>query len=205
MLRNFRHQPLVWRCLSSNSSLMLSSTTSHQLLIEILNKPLRRCQRAPERQLRLFSRETKTRHSVCSKCHGEGIQLQVEKLSRHKLKRPQKQQEKDGVEDCFLRQLDHVLSLSRRPHFAMQTCSFCHGTGLVEIGGNTQIDSSGIFKEHDIHVSIIGGGIGGCALTLALRQRNIPCTLFEKDENALVRSQGYGLTLQQVCLKLLTQ
>jgi len=79
----------------------------------------------------------------------------------------------------------------------MQTCSFCQGTGLVELGGNTQIDSSGIFKEHDIHVSIIGGGIGGCALTLALRQRNIPCTLFEKDENALVRSQGYGLTLQQ--------
>ena len=46
-------------------------------------------------------------------------------------------------------------------------------------------------------VSIIGGGIGGAALALALKLRNIPYLLFEKDSNINVRKQGYGLTLQQ--------
>jgi len=43
----------------------------------------------------------------------------------------------------------------------------------------------------------VGGGIGGCALALALCQRNISCTLYERDISSNVRSQGYGLTIQQ--------
>eukprot|EP00617_Octactis_speculum_P024318 CAMPEP_0185750034 /NCGR_PEP_ID=MMETSP1174-20130828/8747_1 /TAXON_ID=35687 /ORGANISM="Dictyocha speculum, Strain CCMP1381" /LENGTH=551 /DNA_ID=CAMNT_0028426403 /DNA_START=346 /DNA_END=2001 /DNA_ORIENTATION=- len=46
-------------------------------------------------------------------------------------------------------------------------------------------------------VVIVGGGIGGCALALALRQRHIPAVLFEKDATFDCRAQGYGLTMQQ--------
>jgi 2-polyprenyl-6-methoxyphenol hydroxylase-like FAD-dependent oxidoreductase len=48
-----------------------------------------------------------------------------------------------------------------------------------------------------MHVAIIGGGIGGAALALALRQRGVSFTLYEKDANCDSRAQGYGLTLQQ--------
>lgn len=46
-------------------------------------------------------------------------------------------------------------------------------------------------------VAIIGGGIGGLALALALWRRDIPCKVFEKDASFDSRRQGYGLTLQQ--------
>lgn len=46
-------------------------------------------------------------------------------------------------------------------------------------------------------VGIIGGGIGGSALALALLNNNIPCLLFEKDASFISRKQGYGLTIQQ--------
>lgn len=46
-------------------------------------------------------------------------------------------------------------------------------------------------------VGIIGGGIGGSALALALLNNNIPCVLFEKDSHFSSRKQGYGLTIQQ--------
>ena len=48
-----------------------------------------------------------------------------------------------------------------------------------------------------VAVAIIGGGIGGAALALALGQRGIPYKIFEKDENMNTRRQGYALTLQQ--------
>jgi hypothetical protein len=195
----------------------------------------------------------------------------------------------------FLQGLDQVLSTIRRPHFAMQTCSVCHGTGLrmntnqdhihnpaggtettkqanlnANVNMNMNINEHGdqdqlnsphrhrhqthhdkqsgagdgtitssssneeraafmgaadenehehVYEEHDqsnnsnpnppqhdhehesldFSVSIVGGGIGGCALALALCQRGISCQLFERDEHAHQRSQGYGLTLQQVC------
>ena len=46
-------------------------------------------------------------------------------------------------------------------------------------------------------VGIIGGGISGMALALALRHRNISCIVFEKDVSFDSRCQGYGLTMQQ--------
>lgn len=39
-------------------------------------------------------------------------------------------------------------------------------------------------------VGIIGGGVGGMALALALRRRGVPCRVFEKDPCAHARSQG---------------
>jgi salicylate hydroxylase len=46
-------------------------------------------------------------------------------------------------------------------------------------------------------VVIVGGGIGGAALAVALHNRGIPYRLYEKDAHAAVRKQGYALTLQQ--------
>lgn len=46
-------------------------------------------------------------------------------------------------------------------------------------------------------IAVIGGGIGGAAVTLALRQRGLLATLYEKDASFAERAQGYGLTMQQ--------
>jgi salicylate hydroxylase len=46
-------------------------------------------------------------------------------------------------------------------------------------------------------VGIVGGGIGGLTLALALQNLGIKSILFEKDYCFDARSQGYGLTLQQ--------
>jgi 2-polyprenyl-6-methoxyphenol hydroxylase-like FAD-dependent oxidoreductase len=46
-------------------------------------------------------------------------------------------------------------------------------------------------------VAVVGGGIGGLALALALQQRGVVVGVFERDGDFFERSQGYGLTLQQ--------
>ena len=70
-----------------------------------------------------------------------------------------------------------------------------------------------------VHIAIVGGGIGGLALALALLRRGeessliikalnhsshdsfvragFKCTVFEKDPSFQYRRQGYGLTIQQ--------
>lgn len=49
----------------------------------------------------------------------------------------------------------------------------------------------------DLHVGVLGGGIAGLALALALHGKGIRCTVFERDGKFNERHQGYGLTLQQ--------
>ena len=46
-------------------------------------------------------------------------------------------------------------------------------------------------------MAIVGGGIGGLALALALSRKSIACTVFETDPDFATRRQGYGFTLQQ--------
>ena len=52
-------------------------------------------------------------------------------------------------------------------------------------------------RLQSVHIAIIGGGIGGLAVSLALSHRGIRNTVFEKDGSFDARKQGYGLTLQQ--------
>ena len=78
-----------------------------------------------------------------------------------------------------------------RPKGHLDTCANCQGLGLV--GAATQTPSPTDYP----HVAIIGGGIGGVALAVACLHRGIPFTLYERDSSFDVRSQGYGLTLQQ--------
>ncbi|KAJ3347450.1 hypothetical protein HDU83_002100 [Entophlyctis luteolus] len=49
----------------------------------------------------------------------------------------------------------------------------------------------------EIAVGIVGGGIAGLAIALALQRSGRSCVVFEKDVHVDVRAQGYGLTLQQ--------
>lgn len=57
-------------------------------------------------------------------------------------------------------------------------------------------------KKDQLPVAIIGGGLGGTALALALQQRNIPVKVFEKDASFSARRQGYALTMQQAATTL---
>jgi 2-polyprenyl-6-methoxyphenol hydroxylase-like FAD-dependent oxidoreductase len=79
-----------------------------------------------------------------------------------------------------------------RPNNPLLLCSNCNGTGLIHAPKFPEAD-----KENFPHVAIIGGGIGGVALAVACLHRGIPFTLYERDSGFDVRSQGYGLTLQQ--------
>jgi hypothetical protein len=61
----------------------------------------------------------------------------------------------------------------------------------------SRMKKRGKLPETSFHVGIVGGGIGGLALALALHGKGIHCTVFERDESFDQRHQGYGLTLQQ--------
>ena len=87
-------------------------------------------------------------------------------------------------------------------------CEQCEGTGLLatshsagESGGDdspaTPVDSTSGAQQESTTVAVVGGGIGGLALALALEQRGVDVTVYERDTNFFERSQGYGLTLQQ--------
>ena len=52
-------------------------------------------------------------------------------------------------------------------------------------------------REGAGQVGVVGGGIGGAALALALAQRGVHAELLERDAGPGVRRQGYGLTMQQ--------
>ena len=79
-----------------------------------------------------------------------------------------------------------------RPKGHLDACLICNGSGLVPAAHFPVVDT-----ENYPHVAIIGGGIGGIALAVACLHRGIPFTIYERDGGFGVRSQGYGLTLQQ--------
>lgn len=79
-----------------------------------------------------------------------------------------------------------------RPKVTQYLCDQCIGSGLIPSASFPIADS-----ENYPHVAIIGAGIGGVALAVALLHRRIPFTLYERDNRFDERAQGYGLTLQQ--------
>lgn len=79
-----------------------------------------------------------------------------------------------------------------KPKSPLQSCLSCSGSGLLRSDKVPITDT-----ENYPHVAIIGAGIGGVALSVACLHRGIPFTLYERDSGFDVRSQGYGLTLQQ--------
>lgn len=128
------------------------------------------------------------RYICCPKCQGEG---QVR--SRRRRTKKQKRELKHAK--------DNGLPLPKPPPPVYEPCKECSGTGLLS-------DSHDLFSseesvnllprvEDETHVGICGGGIGGLALALACQHRNIPYTVYERDQSFDERKQGYGLTMQQ--------
>ncbi len=82
-------------------------------------------------------------------------------------------------------------------------CKSCNSLGIVPLENSEQPDLVNNYTpEQKPFVLIAGGGLGGCALALALQHRNIPCRILEKDKSFDARAQGYGLTMQQASMTL---
>ena len=81
-------------------------------------------------------------------------------------------------------------TLPARPPWRSMPCRECSAVGLVPGELTPPADSAR-------SIAIVGGGIGGAAATLALRQRGLNAILYEKDGSFSERAQGYGLTMQQ--------
>ena len=120
---------------------------------------------------------------ACPKCQGLGKQ-------RRRIKKKAKLR--------YQAELDEFENSSKEgtaptpPKGQLSSCLNCDGKGLIESPSQPIAD-----EESYPHVAIIGGGIGGVALAVACLHRQIPFTLYERDESFDARSQGYGLTLQQ--------
>ena len=78
----------------------------------------------------------------------------------------------------------------RRPERPRRPCAPCGGSGLAPGVLAPPLESAP-------KVAIVGGGIGGFAAALALRQRGVNAVVYERDCEFAARAQGYGLTMQQ--------
>jgi len=117
---------------------------------------------------------------ACTKCLGEGqTQVRPSKKAQYQYKR-----DKQAA-------LERNEEIPQRPPLRIERCPICSGTGLVD--AKTENQQYACAQT----VAIVGGGIGGLALALALQQRRIPCVVYERDSCFEERRQGYGLTMQQ--------
>ena len=121
--------------------------------------------------------------TICLECYGQGKRSQrLRKKVRLNHQKRLDQFEKSNGEG----------TPPVRPKRHLTICLNCNGSGLIPSSNHPIAD-----KENHPHVAIIGGGIGGVALAVACLHRQIPFTLYERDNSFDERSQGYGLTLQQ--------
>lgn len=113
---------------------------------------------------------------VCTVCHGEGKRMRgPTKKARLRHKRTK---------------------LDSPAPSRVEGCKKCNQTGLLpcDDDSDSSVESPTRFSRG---VAIIGGGLGGFALGIALMHRNIPFQIFERDTAFNIRKQGYGLTMQQ--------
>jgi hypothetical protein len=79
------------------------------------------------------------------------------------------------------------------PPLKVLPCKCCQGTGLVPTADG-ELPTP---YPNAPTVAIVGAGIGGAALALALQQRGVKVQLYERDASFAARKQGYGLTMQK--------
>ncbi len=121
--------------------------------------------------------------TICPECQGRG------KKNKRLPKKARLLYQKACDE---FEQSDSEGTAPKRPKGHLYSCLACDGSGLIPSKSFPLAD-----KENYPQVAIIGAGIGGVALAVACLHRGIPFTLYERDSSFDVRSQGYGLTLQQ--------
>lgn len=121
-------------------------------------------------------------YTSCLECQWRGkITLTIWKRARRRFIRQM---------SYFEQKLDGVTKPKELvPHVDM--CQDCNGRGIVSSESFPKVNTQ------YPHIAIIWGWIGWVALAIACLHRGIPYTLYERDESFDVRSQWYGLTLQQ--------
>lgn len=158
--------------------------------------------RRRQRQRRRTHHPQQSRFFVaCSKCHGEGKLKKIpSKKARLRHQRAAEQRRQQQTEQNATSSSSSSSSTSvpaQSLPMRLDPCPVCNQTGLVRVDRKNQMSALDDDISNDIHVAIIGGGIGGFALAVACHHRRIPFTVFERDADFHQRMQGYGLTLQQ--------
>lgn len=128
-------------------------------------------------------KKSETKWTVCLECQGRG------KKSRRLKKKVRLAYQ---IALAEFEKTNGIGKVPIRPKAHLESCSNCSGSGLIATDDNPIV-----VNENYPHIAIIGGGIGGVALAVACLHRGIPFTLYERDTDFNIRSQGYGLTLQQ--------
>ena len=108
-------------------------------------------------------------HACCSRCRGEGATFSFSRA----------QKKRRRVENATHRE---------KPEKRTE-CTECGGSGVVPGAPERSSEGPG--------VAIVGGGVGGAALALALTQRGVRAVVYERDASFEARKQGYGLTMQK--------
>ena len=121
--------------------------------------------------------------TVCDTCHGWG-KISRPLTRKQKLKRARTDTENTQTSSC-----------------RWEPCSKCAKSGLIA-QVTESLSKKSDNNDNEFTVAIVGGGLGGLALCLALQHRKIQCQVFERDLHFHQRSQGYGLTLQQAAPQL---
>lgn len=119
--------------------------------------------------------ETVVTHRACTRCRGEGATFALSKAQKKK-----RQKTSEG---------ENPSSAARVAPEKRIECAECDGSGVVRGTPEGHASTS--------TVAIVGGGVGGAALALALAQRGVRATVYERDESFEARRQGYGLTMQK--------
>ena len=141
----------------------------------------------------------------CGRCAGEGVlisltkaQKRARKLARDSRPRPAPSLRGDADDDALAATAPDAAAEARpsTPPAApgkVLPCKTCGGTGLVP----TRDGELPVPRDDAPHVAVVGAGIGGAALALALQQRGVRASVFERDAGFAARKQGYGLTMQK--------
>eukprot|EP00579_Thalassiosira_antarctica_P007100 CAMPEP_0201890678 /NCGR_PEP_ID=MMETSP0902-20130614/32735_1 /ASSEMBLY_ACC=CAM_ASM_000551 /TAXON_ID=420261 /ORGANISM="Thalassiosira antarctica, Strain CCMP982" /LENGTH=627 /DNA_ID=CAMNT_0048421605 /DNA_START=407 /DNA_END=2290 /DNA_ORIENTATION=- len=144
----------------------------------------------------LYERKIGKIISTCSNCLGEGNYRKLSKKARAHRKR---MRQNNNSENSGERDITSNDTASQQPPM-LKPCPVCDGSGLIAIPpseSNNEREQTKNSEAPQVHVAIVGGGIGGIALAVALQQRRIPCVVYERDMSFEERKQGYGLTMQQ--------
>ena len=111
----------------------------------------------------------------CGRCAGEGVLVSLTKAQKR------------------ARRLEGARERPPPPPGKATPCKACGGVGLVATADGELPRP----RDDAPSVAVVGAGIGGAALALALQQRGVRVALFDKDAGFASRKQGYGLTMQK--------
>ena len=138
----------------------------------------------------LYERKIGKMISTCSNCGGEGkIRAPLSKKAKAHRKR---MRQNNSSENSGERDITSNNTASQQPPM-LKPCPVCDGSGLIAIHPSESNDERELTKNSEapqVHVAIVGGGIGGIALAVALQQRRIPCVVYERDMSFEERKQG---------------